>query len=151
VEISGRICKFVAVSCEGFGNPAQLTATWKSCATTQLKLELKKLKNLVLFLLLISLSSCANLFHRDVLLHTWEQHTIGKYKFVHGQYGHFPRRYNAYRLYKIRKNGREKMLSTTDFKFLDSAKCIVYFEIKDRRKIYFDICKLKRLKRKSVG
>ena len=104
-----------------------------------------------LFLLLtLILSSCANLFHREVLLHTWEQHTIGKYKFIHGQYGHFQRRYDAYRLYKIRKNGSDKMLTTTDFKYLDSAKCTVYFEIRDRRNIYFDICKLKRLKRREV-
>jgi hypothetical protein len=33
MEIGGRFCEFVAVSCEGFGNPSQLTATWKSCAT----------------------------------------------------------------------------------------------------------------------
>lgn len=110
-----------------------------------------QINRIALFLLLtLIFSSCANLFHRDVLLHTWEQHTIGKYKFVHGQYGHFPRRYDAYRLYKIRKNGRDKILITTDFKYLDSAKCIVFFEIKERRKIYFDICKLKRLKRKEL-
>ena len=104
-----------------------------------------------LFLLLtLIFSSCANLFHREVLLHTWEQHTIGKYKFVHGQYGHFPRRYDAYRLYKIRKNDRDKILTTTDFKYLDSAKCIIYFEINDRRKIYFDLCKKKRLSKKEL-
>ena len=110
-----------------------------------------QINRIALFLLLtLILSSCANLFHREVLLHTWEKHTIGKYKIVHGQYGHFPRRYDAYRLYKIRKKGRDKMLSTTDFKYVDSAKCIVYFEINDRRKIYFDLCKLKRLKRREV-
>lgn len=110
----------------------------------------ESLRALVFTSLVFILSSCSNLFHREILVHTWEKHTIGKYKIVHGQYGHFPRRYDAYRLYKIRKNGREKMLSTTDFKFLDSAKCIIYFEIKERRKIYFDICKLKRLKRREI-
>lgn len=110
----------------------------------------KKLILLYFPWLLFCFSSCSNLFHREVLVHTWEKHTIGKYKIVYGQYGHFPRRYDAYRLYKIRKNGREKMLSTTDFKFLDLAKCIIYFEIKERRKIYFDICKLKRLKRREI-
>ena len=104
-----------------------------------------------LFLLLTHvLSSCAHLFYRERLVNTWENQTIGNYKFVHGQYGNFPRRYDAYRLYKIRRNGREKMLSTTDFKFLDSAKCIIYFEIKERRKIYFDLCKNKRLSRKEL-
>jgi hypothetical protein len=103
-----------------------------------------------LFLLLtLSLSSCANLFHREVLLHTWEQYSIGNYKFVYGQYGHFPRRYDAYRLYKIRRSGSQKMVTTTDFKFLDSAKCIIYFEIKERRKIYFDLCEKKQLSKKD--
>ena len=125
MEIGGRICEFVAMK--------------------------TKVNRITLFLLLtLILSSCANLFHREILVHTWEKQTIGKYKIVHGQYGHFPRRYDAYRLYKIRKNGSDKMLTTTDFKYLDSAKCIVFFEINDRRKIYFDICKLKRLKRKEV-
>lgn len=125
MEIGGRICEFVAMK--------------------------TNVNRITLFLLLtLILSSCSNLFHREVLLHTWEKHTIGKHKIVYGQYGHFPRRYNAYRLYKISKNGRDKMLTTTDFKHLDSAKCIVYFEIRDRRKIYFDICKLKRLKRREV-
>jgi len=125
VEIGGRFCEFVTM---------------------------KTLVNRIFLFLLLTLifSSCANLFHREVLLHTWEKHTIGKYKIVHGQYGHFPRRYDAYRLYKIRKNCRDKMLSTTDFKYLDSAKCIIYFEIKESRKIYFDICKLKRLKKKEL-
>ena len=113
---------------------------------------MKTLVNRTFLFLLLTLifSSCANLFHREVLLHTWEQHTIGKYKFVHGQYGHFPRRYDAYRLYKIRKNDRDKILTTTDFKYLDSAKCIIYFEINDRRKIYFDLCKKKRLSKKEL-
>ncbi len=113
---------------------------------------MKTLVNRIFLFLLLTLilSSCSSLFHREVLLHTWKQHTIGNYKIVHGQYGHFPRRYDAYRLYKIRRNGRDKMLSTTDFKYLDSAKCIVYFEINDRRKIYFDICKLKRLNRREI-
>ena len=125
MEIGERFCEFVAMKTQ--------------------------INRIALFLLLtLILSSCANLFHREVLLHTWEKHTIGKYKIVHGQYGHFPRRYDAYRLYKIRKNGRDKMLSTTDFKYVDSAKCIVYFEINDRRKIYFDLCKLKLLKRREV-
>jgi hypothetical protein len=110
----------------------------------------KKLMLIPFTCVLFYISSCANLFHREVLLHTWEKHSIGKYKFVHGQYGHFPRRYDAFRLYKIRKNGRDKMLTTTDFKYLDSAKCTVFFEIKDKRKIYFDLCKLKRLKRREV-
>ena len=125
MEVGGGFCEFVAM---------------------------KRLVNrtfLFLFLTVI-FSSCANLFHREVLLHTCEKHSIGKYKFVHGQYGHFPRRYDAFRLYKIRKNCRDKMLTTTDFKYLDSAKCTVFFEIKDKRKIYFDICKLKRLKRKEL-
>ena len=113
---------------------------------------MKTLVNRTFLFLLLTLifSSCANLFHREVLLHTWEQQTIGKYKFVHGQYGHFPRRYDAYRLYKIRKNDRDKILTTTDFKYLDSAKCIIYFEINDRRKIYFDLCKKKRLSKKEL-
>jgi hypothetical protein len=113
---------------------------------------MKTLVNRTFLFLLLTLifSSCANLFHREVLLHTWEQHTIGKYKFVHGQYGHFPRRYDAYRLYKIRKNDRDKILTTTDFEYLDSAKCIIYFEINDRRKIYFDHCKKKRLSKKEL-
>jgi hypothetical protein len=125
MEIGGRICEFIAM---------------------------KTLVNRTFLFLLLTLifSSCANLFHREVLLHTWEQHTIGKYKFVHGQYGHFPRRYDAYRLYKIRKNDRDKILTTTDFKYLDSAKCIIYFEINDRRKIYFDLCKKKRLSKKEL-
>jgi hypothetical protein len=115
-------------------------------------IAMKTLVNRTFLFLLLTLifSSCANLFHREVLLHTWEQHTIGKYKFVHGQYGHFPRRYDAYRLYKIRKNDRDKILTTTDFKYLDSAKCIIYFEINDRRKIYFDLCKKKRLSKKEL-
>ncbi len=125
MEIGRRLCEFVAMKTQV--NP------------------------IALFLLLtIILSSCANLFHREVVLHSWEKHTIGKYKIVHGQYGHFPRRYDAYRLYKIRRKGSDKMLSTTDFKYIDSAKCKIYFEINDRRKIYFDICKLKRLKKREM-
>ena len=103
--------------------------------------------SLVVFILFAS-TSCADIFRREVRLHTWNQYTIDKHKIVYGQFTHgFPRRYDAYRLYKIKKNGHEKMLKTTDFKYLDTSKCTLLFEIKDRRKIYFDVCTMKRLKR----
>lgn len=102
---------------------------------------------LVVFILFPS-TSCAPFFRREVRLHTWSQYTIDNYKIVHAEFTHgFPRRYDAYRLYKIKKNGIEKMLSTTDFKYLDTTQCTLYFEIKDRRKIYFDVCTMKRLKK----
>lgn len=125
MEIGRRLCEFVAMK-------SLLSST------------------ILFFFLLIFLSSCADFFHRETRIYTYKQFEIDKYKIVYGEYGHFPRRYDAYRLYKIRKNGSNKMLSTTDFKYLDSAKCKIYFEINDRRKIYFDICKLKRLKKREL-
>ncbi len=93
---------------------------------------------------LFCLGSCIK--GREVRLHTWNQYQIENYLIVHGQFTHgFPRRYDAYRLYKIKKNGREKMLLTTDFQYRDTTKCTLFFEIKNRRKIYFDVCKMKRV------
>ncbi len=97
-----------------------------------------------------SLFSCYDFLHRETSIYTYKQFEIDKYLIKYGQYGHFPRRYDAYRLYKKRRNGSYKMLLTTDFRYIDTSKCKLYFEIKDKRKIYFDVCKLKRLSKKEL-
>jgi hypothetical protein len=104
------------------------------------------MKFFLIILTVFFLSSCIK--GREVRLHTWSEYTIENYKIVHGQFTHgFPRRYDAYRLYKIKKNGREKMLLTTNFQYLDTTKCTLFFEINNRRKINFDVCKKKRIKK----
>ena len=109
----------------------------------------RDIKLVAVVISIFCLSSCIK--GREVRLHTWNQYQIENYLIVYGQFTHgFPRRYDAYRLYKTKNNGREKMLLTTDFQYLDTTQCTLFFEIKDRKKIYFDVCTMKRLKKNEV-
>lgn len=109
----------------------------------------RHIKLVAVVISLFCLGSCIK--GREVRLHTWNQYQIENFLIVHGQFTHgFARRYDAYRLYKTKNNGREKMLLTTDFQYLDTTQCTLFFEIKDRKKIYFDVCTMKRLKKDEV-